>query len=208
MAKIILPLSGVYGLLEPGPVVMVTTAQGKRANVMTMSWYTMMEFEPPLVGCVISNRNYSFSTLKTTGECAINIPALELADKVAGCGNTSGRKIDKFTAFGLTQTPASLVRVPLIKECFANLECRVIDGKMVTKYNFFILEVLRAWIDAARKNARTLHHRGKGAFMVAGRTLKAAARTLRLPTVALTSPPAVLASAATVNLPFSTLPGS
>ena len=100
-----LPLSRVYSLLEPGPVVMVTTARKGRANIMTMSWHTMMEFEPPIVGCVISDRNYSFEILKATGECVINIPTVKLAEKVVGCGNTSGRRADKFKAFGLTPWP-------------------------------------------------------------------------------------------------------
>jgi flavin reductase (DIM6/NTAB) family NADH-FMN oxidoreductase RutF len=42
------PLAQVYGLLEPGPVVLVTTARAGRANIMPMSWHTMMEFVPPL----------------------------------------------------------------------------------------------------------------------------------------------------------------
>jgi flavin reductase (DIM6/NTAB) family NADH-FMN oxidoreductase RutF len=172
MPKKSFPLSKVYGLLEPGPVVLVTTSNKGLANIMTMSWYTMMEFEPPLVGCVISNRNYTFNTLKATKECVINIPTLELAEKVVGCGNSSGRKIDKFKVFGLTQMTASHVKAPLIAECYANLECKVVDEKMVDKYNFFILEVLKAWIDPARKDPRTIHHRGKGAFMVAGETIK------------------------------------
>ena len=50
-----LPLSKVYQLLEPGPVVLLTTAHKGRANVMTMSWHMMVEFEPPLVACVVSS---------------------------------------------------------------------------------------------------------------------------------------------------------
>ncbi len=172
MAKKSFPLSKVYGLLEPGPVVLVTTAGKRKANIMTMSWHTMMDFEPPIVGCVISNRNYTFDILKATKECVINIPTVELAEKVVGCGNTSGRKIDKFKAFGLTPAAASCVKAPLIDECYANLECKVVDGKMVAKYNLFILEVLKAWIDPARKHPRTIHHLGRGAFMVAGKTIK------------------------------------
>jgi len=172
MAKKSFPLSEVYGLLEPGPVVLVTTAGRMKTNIMTMSWHMMIEFEPPIVGCVISNRNYTFNILKTTGECVINIPTLDLAEKVVGCGNSSGRKIDKFKAFGLTQASASCVKAPLIDECYANLECKVVDGKMVSRYNLFILEVLKAWIDPARKDPRTIHHRGRGAFMVAGETIK------------------------------------
>ena len=172
MAKKSFPLSKVYGLLEPGPVVLVTTARDGNPNIMTMSWHTMMEFEPPLVGCVISNRNYSFDLLKATKECVINIPTVEIAEKVVGCGNTSGAKIDKFKEFGLTQKPASQVGAPLIEECYANLECRVVDTKMVAKYCFFILEVVKAWIDPAVKNPRTIHHLGSGNFMVAGKKIK------------------------------------
>ena len=67
---------------------------------------------------------------------------------------------------------ASQVTPPLIAECYANLECRVADTRMVNKYNFFVLEVVKAWIDSAQNNPRALHHQGKGVFMVAGDTIK------------------------------------
>jgi len=172
MTKKTFPLSHVYRLLEPGPVVLVTTSYKGKANVMTMSWHTMMEFEPPLVGCVISGRNYSFDALTATKECAINIPTANLAKQVVGIGNCSGNKVDKFRKFGLTLLPALQLAPPLIAECYANLECRVVDTRMVNKYNFFVLEVVKAWIDPSRKNPHTLHHQGKGVFMVAGRTIK------------------------------------
>ncbi len=172
MTKKSFPLSRVYRLLEPGPVVLLTTSAKGRANVMTMSWHTMMEFEPPLVGCVISDRNHSFGALKATRECVINIPTVELAAQVVGCGNTSGRRLDKFKRFGLTPVAAALVKAPLIDECYAALECRLVDARLVAKYCFFILEVRQAWIDRSRKDPRTIHHLGQGAFMVAGRTIK------------------------------------
>ena len=175
-AKKSLPLARVYRLLEPGPVVLLTTARKGRANVMAMSWHTMMEFEPPMVGCVVSNRSFSFGLLRATRECVINIPTVQLAAKVVACGNTSGRTVDKFLRFGLTPVPASRVQAPLIAECYAGLECRVVDSRLVATYNFFILEVLRAWVDPARKVPRTIHHCGWGAFMVAGRTIKLASR--------------------------------
>jgi flavin reductase (DIM6/NTAB) family NADH-FMN oxidoreductase RutF len=172
MTKKSFPLSEVYGLLEPGPVVMLTTADSERPNIMTMSWHTMIEFEPPQVGCVISNRNYSYDLLKASGECVINIPTVEIAEKVAGCGNTSGADIDKFETFRLTPRPAAQVGAPLIDECYANLECRVADTGMVEKYGLFVVEVVQAWIDPAVKNPRTIHHLGSGNFMVAGERIK------------------------------------
>ncbi len=176
MARRRLPLAQVYRLLEPGPVVLLTTARRGRANVMTMSWHTMLEFEPPLLGCVVSDGNHSFAALRATKECVIGIPSVALAAQVVGCGNCSGRRVDKFKKFGLTPRPAVLVGAPLIAECFANLECRVVDTRLVPRYCLFVLEVVRAWIDPARRNARTLHHRGRGRFMVAGRTIELPSR--------------------------------
>ncbi len=172
MKKTSYPLAKVYGLLEPGPVVLVTTANEKEINIMTMSWHTMMDFEPPTVGCVISNRNHSFKILKATKECVINIPTVNMATKVVGCGNTTGRKIDKFDVFDLTPVAASKVKAPLIEECYANLECKIVDIKMVNKYNFFILEVVKAWIDCSKKHPKTIHHFGYGGFIVDGKIIK------------------------------------
>ncbi len=170
------PLSKVYGLLEPGPVVLITTAGKRGANVMTQSWHTMLEFEPPLVACVVSNRNFTFDTLKATRECVIGIPTVEMAKKVVACGNCSGSKVDKFESIGLTPVPAASVRAPLIAECYANLECKVADTREVNRYCLFVLEVVKAWIDPARKRPRTIHHMGSGKFMVAGRIIKLASR--------------------------------
>ena len=162
----------MYRLLEPGPVVLLTTARHGKANVMAMSWHMMIDFDPPLLGCVVSDRNYSFKALKATKECAINIPTASLAVAVVGCGNTSGRTIDKFAEFGLTATKASRVAVPLIRECYASLECRVVDTRLVARYNLFVLQVLRAWHDTSVTRPRTIHHRGFGTFMIAGREIR------------------------------------
>jgi flavin reductase (DIM6/NTAB) family NADH-FMN oxidoreductase RutF len=171
-----LALSKVYGLLEPGPVVLMTTRHKGVHNVMTMSWHTLLEFEPPLVGCVVSENDHSFVALNATRQCALNIPTVELAAQVVGCGNTSGRRVDKFARFGLTAEPARLIDAPLIAECYANLECRVVDTRLKNRYNFFVLEVVQAWMAPTGKAPRTLHHRGHGLFMVAGERLKLRSR--------------------------------
>ncbi len=136
----------------------------------------MVEFEPPLIACVVSSANYSFAALRATGECVIAIPALRLAQKVVAVGNCSGRDVDKFAAFGLTPAPAKRVAPPLVAECFANLECKVADTRLVASYNLFILEVLKAWKDPAQKNPKTIHHHGYGTFVADGRTIKLKSR--------------------------------
>jgi flavin reductase (DIM6/NTAB) family NADH-FMN oxidoreductase RutF len=171
MAMKNLPLSKVYQLLEPGPVVLLTTAHKGRANIMVMSWHMMVEFEPPLVACVVSGANYSFTALQATKECVIAIPALKLAPQVVEIGNCSGRDEDKFEKFGLTAAPAECVKPPLVAECFANLECKVAEARLVNKFNLFVLEVFKAWTDPEQKQPRTIHHQGYGRFVVDGETI-------------------------------------
>lgn len=168
MAKQEYPLDKVYGLLEPGPVVLLTTARNGRANVMTLSWHTMIEFEPPLIGCILGERDLSRALLSETRQCVINIPTVELVDKVVGCGNCSGRDTDKFTVFGLETSPATCVAPPLLDACYASLECKVVDARMVSRYGLFVLEAVKAWVNAEHPQPKTLHHRGHGEFSVAG----------------------------------------
>jgi|SRR5579872_3881458 len=171
-AKKALPLSRVYQLLEPGPVVMITTSQNGKPNIMTMTWHMMVDFEPPLVALVMSDRNYSFAALKETKQCVINIPTADMAHVVVGVGNTTGARVDKFKKFKLTPVPATHVKPPLIDECFANLECNVVDFKMAKKYNIFIVKVVKAWIAKSKRRHRTLHHCGNGVFVVDGKVIK------------------------------------
>jgi len=125
---------------------------------------------------VVSNANYSHKALRTTKECVIAIPALKLAPIVAEIGNCSGRDVDKFKRFALTPMPAKRVVPPLVAECFANLECKVVDTHLVNKFNLFVLQVLKAWSDPAQKNPKTIHHHGYGRFVVDGERIRLKSR--------------------------------
>ena len=170
-AKFDLPVSQIRRYLEPGPIVLVSSALGDRRNIMTMGWHTVMEFTPSLVGCVIAGGNYSFDLIRKSRECVINLPTTTLTDTVVGIGNTSGAEIDKFEHFGLTAQTAERVKAPLIAECHANFECRLADDALVDKYNFFIFEVMKAHVAKSPKHPETLQYTGDGVFMVSGKII-------------------------------------
>src|ERR1700735_4940008 len=129
-AKKDFPVSQIRQLLEPRPVVLVSSAWKEKYNIMTMGWHTVIEFSPSLVGCVIADDNVSFEMIRKSRECVINVPTTDLVDKVVGIGNCSGDKVDKFEQFGLTPVPVAKVAAPSIQECFANLECRIADARL------------------------------------------------------------------------------
>jgi flavin reductase (DIM6/NTAB) family NADH-FMN oxidoreductase RutF len=161
-------LSRAFTLIEPGPVVLVTTHDGKRNNIMTISWTMVLDFTP-IFAITTGAWNYSFAALKKHRECVIAIPGVDLLDQVVGIGTCSGADTDKFTKFGLTPVPGKLVKAPLIKECLANIECKVID--IVRKHDIVVLEALAAYANPARKEQRMLHAVGDGSFIVDGRRL-------------------------------------
>jgi flavin reductase (DIM6/NTAB) family NADH-FMN oxidoreductase RutF len=170
------PVSNIRRYLEPGPIVLVTSAWQQEVNIMTMGWHQVMEFTPSLVGCVIAGGNYSFGLIRNSRECVINLPTTRLVDEVVGIGNCSGQSIDKFGKFGLTAVPAATVKAPLIAECHASFECRLADDSLIDKYNFFIFEVVKAHVAPSPKHPETLHYTGDGVFMVAGKIISRRSR--------------------------------
>ncbi|MFA5112712.1 MAG: flavin reductase family protein [Candidatus Margulisiibacteriota bacterium] len=158
MSKTKYPLDKVYRLLGSGPTVLISSSLNGKPNVMTIAWTIPLDFDPPLIGCCIGDQNYTFRIVKKTKEFVINIPGAKLAKKVVACGSVSGRKIDKFKKVGLTPVPASKVKAPLVQECFANLECKVVDARMAGQYNLFIVKVVAAWLDKGAEKTPTLHH--------------------------------------------------
>jgi flavin reductase (DIM6/NTAB) family NADH-FMN oxidoreductase RutF len=162
------PVAKIRRFLEPGPIVLVSSAYRGKTNIMTMGWHMVMEFEPSLIGCYIWDANHSFGMIRKSKECVINIPTLDIASKVVAIGNSSGRDIDKFRQFGLSPVSATDVNAPLIGECYASFECKLADASLIHKYSLFVLEVVKAHVARAPKYPRTIHYRGDGIFMISG----------------------------------------
>jgi flavin reductase (DIM6/NTAB) family NADH-FMN oxidoreductase RutF len=139
---------------------------------MTMGWHmVMMDGPPSLVGCFIWDQNFSYELVRRSKECVINVPTVELGKTVVGIGNYHGPKPDKFEKFGLTAAKGTKVGAPLIAECFANFECKLVDASLIKRYSLFVFEVVKAHVATSPKFPTTMHYRGDGLFMIAGPTV-------------------------------------
>jgi len=172
MRKRDFPVDDLRRFLEPGPIVLVSSAWKGKTNIMTMGWHMVMGESPSLVGCFIWDQNHSFEMIRKSRECVINVPTVDLAKQVVGIGNTSGADIDKFAEFNLTAIPCKKVRAPLIEECHANFECKLVDSSLINRYSLFVFEAVKGYVRTTPKFPTTLHYRGDGLFMIAGPTLK------------------------------------
>jgi flavin reductase (DIM6/NTAB) family NADH-FMN oxidoreductase RutF len=176
------PLTKIRRFLEPGPIVLVSSAHKGERNIMTLGWHMMLGFEPALVGCFIWDQNHSFDLIRRSKECVINLPTVDLIDQVIDIGNThgSGRGTDKFEQFGLTPLQATKVKAPLIAECYANFECKLIDASRVNRYSLFVFEAVKAHVATSPKYPTTVHYRGDGVFMISGRNVSRRRRFKRV----------------------------
>ncbi|CAN5261940.1 flavin reductase family protein [soil metagenome] len=165
-AKRSVPPSDIRRLLEPGPVILVSSAWQGKVNIMTMGWHMMMG--DSTVGCFVWTADHSRRMIEKSRECVINVPTADIARTVVGIGNTSGSRVDKFAKFGLTAVPADEVSAPLIAECYASYECRLVNTTLAREYSLFIFDVVKGHAAAAPKYPKTIHYRGAGVFMVSG----------------------------------------
>ena len=163
-----LPIEKAFTLIEQGPVVFITTDDAGKPNIMTISWTMVIDFTPRFA-IATGPWNHSYIALVKSRECVISVPTMDLIDQVDGVGTCSGVDTDKFAKFRLTPLKGKHVKAPLIRECLANIECKVID--IVDKHNIVILEGIAAYLDASRKEQRMLHAVGDGTFVVDGRRL-------------------------------------
>jgi flavin reductase (DIM6/NTAB) family NADH-FMN oxidoreductase RutF len=174
--KVDFPPANIRRFLEPGPIVLVSSAWRGETNIMTMGWHMVMDFEPSLIGCYIWDQNHSHEMIRRSKECVINIPTLDMASLVVGIGNSTGAEIDKFSKFKLTAVRGAKVGAPRIKECYANFECKVVDASLVKRYCLFVLQVVKAHVAVSPRYPRTIHYRGDGIFMVSGRHINLRSR--------------------------------
>ena len=163
-----LKLGRAFTMVEPGPVILVTTCDGMRQNIMTISWSMVLDFTP-VFAITTGDWNHSYAALRKHRECVIAVPTVDMLNQVVGIGTCSGADTDKFARFKLTPVAGKHVKAPLIKECLGNIECKVTD--IIGKHSIVVLEGLAAYIDPGRKERRTVHAVGDGTFVVDGRKL-------------------------------------
>ncbi|MBL7081799.1 MAG: flavin reductase family protein [Candidatus Omnitrophica bacterium] len=132
-------------LLSSGNVILATSAYKDRSNIITLAWKTPLSHKPPLVGISIAKSHFSCELVEKSEEFVINIPDVNLLEKVVFCGKVSGRDTDKFKETELTPIKAHrLINAPLISECMGNLECYLRDIREFGDHKLFVGEIIYA----------------------------------------------------------------
>ena len=182
--RVAVPLRRAYKLINHGPTTLITSAAGDRRNVMTAAWVMALDFDPAKIVAVIAAGTYTRKLIEASGEFVVNVPTAKMLDVVYAAGQVSGDEVDKLTTLRLATSPASIVGAPLLEDCAAWLECKVVpEPDMQDRYDLFVGNVVAAWADDElfvdgvwrfpTDADRTLHHLSAGAFVTSGDIVKA-----------------------------------
>jgi len=136
-----------YRLLHPRHTVLVTCVnQAGKANIITLAWSMPTSSDPPMVVVSIAPKRRSYRMIKKTGEFVVNVPTMKIVKQTLFCGRISGVKYDKFKEAPLTAAPAKKLRPPIIKECIAHLECKLVQTIPTGDHTLFVGEVVAAYV--------------------------------------------------------------
>jgi flavin reductase (DIM6/NTAB) family NADH-FMN oxidoreductase RutF len=176
--KVEISVSKANRLLNTGTVILVTSTFEDKSNIITLAWQTPLGKNPPLVGICVSQSHYSHDIIKNSGEFVINIPTVDILDKVHYCGTVSGKDEDKFKGSGLTAVPAKEINSSLIDECVGHIECKIEKIYEIEHCSFFVGRALRVLVDNELfddcwlvDKVKTLHHLGGDNYTIPGKLI-------------------------------------
>lgn len=162
-------------LIHPMHTVMVTCAsKAGKANIITLAWVMPTSAKPPMVAISVAPRRYSHKLIEESGEFVVNVPSIRLVRQTLFCGRTSGSKVAKFKEARLTAAPAKKVKAPIVKECVAHLECKLVQKITTGDHTLFVGEVLAAYVNKGVftdtydvEKAKPVFHMGGNSFITA-----------------------------------------
>lgn len=129
----------------PMPCAVVGSNVDGKTNYITIAWFTMVNPDPPYVAVAMGKSHFTNSGIQTNKTFSINIPSVDMADKVDYCGLVSGRKFDKAAMFETFY--GRLETAPMINEFPFNAECRLVQTVEFPAEDLFIGEIVTAYCD-------------------------------------------------------------
>lgn len=163
-------------LINHGPVVLVSSLFGEKADITTIAWHMPISKDPPMIALEISETHHIYECIMKTGDFVVNIPSQKMCDVIIKCGKVSGRKVDKFKEYKLAKEPSKTVKSPRLKAALAVIECELNkDRRFADDYNVIIGNVKYAEVEEQafsdhwllqKDEFKTIHHLGDLTFAV------------------------------------------
>ncbi|NOY81536.1 MAG: flavin reductase family protein [Kiritimatiellaeota bacterium] len=152
---------------RPERVVWAVAAHGGRRSICPLGWKMNTSGSPPMMAISVAPARFTHGLIVESGEFVLAWPGEDLAEETLYCGTQSGRDVDKFAVTGLTPLPARTVGAPLVRECIANLECRLVNSMTTGDHTVFAGEIVAVWLsEAPTRPLCSIDHAGGYDFLL------------------------------------------
>lgn len=131
----------------PTPVVLVTSKDNDKENVVTLAWVGIVCSKPATVSISIRPHRFSNKIIKKSKEFVINIPGEKMLKKVDLAGTVSGKDIDKFRDVWFVKEFSKEADASRIAETGISIECKVKKVIKLGTHDMFIAEVKSISVD-------------------------------------------------------------
>jgi len=129
----------------PMPVVIVGAHVEERANFLTVVWFSMVNFEPPIIAVALNKGHYTNAGIRKNKTFSINVPSVRQVEATDYCSVVSGYEQDKSRVFQIFY--GELKNAPLIQDCPIAAECRVTDTIEFATHELFFGEIVNLHTD-------------------------------------------------------------
>jgi flavin reductase (DIM6/NTAB) family NADH-FMN oxidoreductase RutF len=139
----------LIGSVVPRPIAWTSSisAAGKR-NLAPFSFFTVVSVAPPMLLIAIepaSDRAMkdTISNVRQTGNFAVNVVSLELADEMAFTSEEHSPDVDEFEIAGLTPVRSEVIAAPRVGEALITMECVLEQTLKPGDYDLLIGRIVR-----------------------------------------------------------------
>ncbi len=137
--------------IYPMPVVLAGAVVNGQANFLAIGWISRVNSRPPMLAMALNKTHYTNGGIRDHKEFSVNVPSIDLLEKVDYCGLVSGRETDKSKLFDVFY--GKLRDAPLIRECPLCLGCTLIETVPLPSNDLFIGEIVEAYADESTLTA-------------------------------------------------------
>ncbi len=117
----------------------VTTKLGDKLNGLAVAWVSRASMQPPMVMISVGKTRYSHDLIKKSKIFAVNVLGQDHIEVGRHFGMQSGKNVDKLKDI---EFEAKATGAPIIKDCIAWLDCKVVNECDAGDHTIFVGEVV------------------------------------------------------------------
>ncbi len=120
-------------------VYVLGSRRGREMTAMTASWVSQVSERPPYVAVAVRDDRYTHDVVLDSSTFALSVLRDDQVDVATHFAETSGEYHDKLYGIPYGQSPNGS---PILLDCLAYLDCRVLDTARAGDHTVFVGEVI------------------------------------------------------------------